>query len=155
MTKTLDMIRQFLSQEQIALIGVSRNPKDFSRSLMRDLRAHGIHIVPVNLHADEIDGTPCARTILEIQPPVPMALIMTPKAGLKQAVLECSAAGVSTVWLFGINGVHEIPSDILELCASRHINVIPGYCPSMFLKSAGWFHRLHGSFNKTFGLYPT
>lgn len=151
---TLELIQQFLSEKRIALVGASRDPKEISRGLMRELRGRGMEIVPVNLHASEIDGVPCARTILEVEPKVSSAMVLTPKHSMRQAVLECSSAGISTVWLFGVKGPNEIPADVLELCQSRHMSVIAGYCPYMFLEHAGWFHRLHGSFNKVFRLYP-
>jgi len=151
---TLELINQFFSQKRIALIGASRNPGDFSRGLMKELLTRGIDVVPVNTRADEIDGKPCAKSIQEVTPEVSAALILTPKDGMMQAVSECASAGVGTVWLFGIKGPKEIPAEVIELCARRAMTVIPGYCPYMFLENAGWFHRLHGSFNRLVGAFP-
>ena len=151
---TLELIRQFLDEKRIAIIGASRHPKEFSRSLMAELQRRGVDVVPVNLHAPEIDGVACARSILEVTPKVSAAIIMTPKYALKQSILECISAGVTTIWLFGLKGPGEFPADMLELCANRGVKVIPGYCPYMFMDNAGWFHRLHGSFNRMFGEYP-
>lgn len=151
---TLELIRKFLGEKRIALLGASRHPKDFSRSLMTELRRRGIDVVPVNPHAPEIDGVSCTRTILEVTPKVSSAIILTPKYAVKQSVLECISAGVTTIWLFGLKGPGEFPVDLLELCANRSVNVVAGYCPYMFLDHAGWFHKLHGSINRMVGAYP-
>ena len=45
---TLELINQFFSQKRIALIGASRNPRDFSRGLMKEFIGRGIDVVPVN-----------------------------------------------------------------------------------------------------------
>ena len=45
---SLETIEDFLSQKRIAMIGVSRNPKDFSAALFEGLRKRGYEMVPVN-----------------------------------------------------------------------------------------------------------
>ena len=42
---TLDEIRDFLSLKRIAVVGVSRNPKDFTRSLFREFVRRGYDVV--------------------------------------------------------------------------------------------------------------
>src|SRR5215468_860431 len=49
-------IDDFLALQRIAMVGVSRNSKDFSRTLFRDLCDRGYDVVPVNLFVDEIAG---------------------------------------------------------------------------------------------------
>jgi hypothetical protein len=34
------------------------------------------------------------------------------------------------------------------------MTVIPGACPYMFLKGAGWFHGVHGGLLRLFGRKP-
>jgi len=38
----------FLAQRRIALVGVSRDPRDLSRALFRELRGRGYDVVPVH-----------------------------------------------------------------------------------------------------------
>ena len=51
-------IDELLRQNRLALV-VSRNPRDFSRSVWRAMRARGFKLV--NPHAVEVDGLPCSR----------------------------------------------------------------------------------------------
>ena len=55
----LDTIREFLSQQRLAIVGVSHEPKDFSRALFRALRERNFDVVPVNPSAKEIEGVVC------------------------------------------------------------------------------------------------
>jgi predicted CoA-binding protein len=41
-------IDAFLASKRIAFIGLSHNPKDFSRHLFREFVEHGYDVVPVN-----------------------------------------------------------------------------------------------------------
>ena len=48
MTTLAVRANEFLAQRRIALVGVSRNPRDLSRTLFRELRRRGYDVVPVN-----------------------------------------------------------------------------------------------------------
>ncbi|MEZ5402948.1 MAG: CoA-binding protein [Bryobacteraceae bacterium] len=142
---TLNDIREFLAHRRIAMPGISRNPKHFSRLLFADLRRRGYDVVPVNPAAAEIDGVRCAASMREIAPPVEGALVMTP-AGQTRAVLEdCEAAGVRDVWLYRAFGPGAVSGEALEYAARRGMRVIGGECPFMFLPDTAWPHRAHNA----------
>ena len=152
--KTQSLINEFFSEKRFAFIGVSRQPKDFSRSLFREFVRRGYDVVPVNPHTTEIEGRVCFDRIQDVRPPVTAALLLLPKFLIKPAVLNCAEAGISLAWIYGISGTKEIDPAVLKTCDERGIALIPGYCPYMFMESAGWFHRLHGAAWKMIGLYP-
>ena len=62
-------IESFLSCRRIAVFGVSRDPRDFSRSVFRAFVERGYDAVPVNPHGGEAEGRPCARTRRSAPPP--------------------------------------------------------------------------------------
>lgn len=148
------LIQEFLRQKQFAFIGVSRNDKDFSRMLFRAFVDAGYQALPVNPGAMEIEGRKCFGSILDVTPRVTSALLMLPKQSLTRVIVKCAEAGVTLLWIYGITGPREIPAEVLAICKEHGIEVIPGYCPLMFLRDAGWFHRLHGGIMKLVGLYP-
>jgi len=151
---SLNRIRDFLAQTRIAVAGVSRDPKDFSRLLFRELRARGYDVVPLNPEAAEIDGVRCYAHVREIDPPVSSVLIMTSPAVTGTVVDECLEAGVKRVWMFRAVGRGAVTPEAVARCQARGVDVIPGECPMMFLKKTGWFHRLHGMVRKLTGRYP-
>ena len=92
-------IDSFLSCRRIAVVGVSRDPKDFSRQVFRAFVERGYDAVPVNAAGGEVEGRPAMRRVGEIQPPPEAVLLMTPPAATDQVARECADAGVKRVWM--------------------------------------------------------
>ena len=87
---SLPEIRQFLDRRRFAMVGVSRDPKDFSRSLFREFRQRGYDVVPVNPGVAEVDGVACAARLQDVAPRVDAALLMTNPAVTGLVVEECA-----------------------------------------------------------------
>ncbi len=143
-------IDDFLQQKRIALIGVSRNEREFNRHVFEDLRKRGYDVVPVNPNAKEIGGAPCFQSVRAISPPVDGALVMTAKGVTESAVRECQEAGVQRIWI----GLGSNTPGAAEAARQEGKTVIAGYCPYMFLPQTEFIHRLHGGILKIFGKYP-
>jgi len=147
-------IREFLSFKRIAMVGVSQQPKDFSRTLFSELRKRGYEMVPVNPAAPEIEGQRCYAHVQEIQPPVDAVLLMTSPAVTGTVVRDCAEAGVRSVWMYRAGGKGAVSESAIGFCRENGIAVIPGECPFMFLADSAWFHRFHGWVKKIAGSYP-
>jgi uncharacterized protein len=150
----MERIQDFLDQKRLAIVGVSHQPKDFSRALFRQLREQGYDAVPVNPQAREIDGQPCFGRLQEVQPPVETVLLMTSPAITDAVVRDCAEAGVKRVWMYRAGGRGAVTADAVRFCEANGISVIPGECPLMFLPGGAWFHRFHGLIKKIAGSYP-
>jgi predicted CoA-binding protein len=148
-------INDFLAQKRIALVGASRNPKDFNARVFRDLRSLGYDVVPVNPGAKEIEGVPCYECVQEIQPPVGAALVMTKAETAATIVNDCWEAGIKRVWLYRASGKGAVSPAAVDFCKQNGISVVPGFCPYMFLPGAAWVHRMHGALLKITRAYPT
>ncbi|MDP8206146.1 MAG: CoA-binding protein [Candidatus Electryonea clarkiae] len=150
----LSEIENFLDCSRIAIIGISRDPKSISRSLMRTLVDSGYDVVPVNPAVSDIENIKCYGKVQDIVSQVEFALIMLNKDALMESLQDCVSAGIKNVWIYGVSGPREIDEKILEYCDNEELNLVAGYCPFMFLKNTAWLHRLHGSIWKMVGLYP-
>jgi predicted CoA-binding protein len=150
----IQRIQDFVSRKRLAIVGISRQPKDFSRMLLREFRDRGYDIAPVNPEAAEIDGLPCFSRVQDIHPPVEGVLVMTPASAAEAVVRDCAAAGVPRVWLYRAAGQGAVTPEAVSYCLANGISVIPGECPLMFLPRARWFHRAHGLVNRIRGTYP-
>jgi predicted CoA-binding protein len=150
----LGLIKEFLGQKRLAVVGVSQRPQDFSRALFREFRSRGYDVVPVNPAAQEIEGQPCFANVRDVQPPVSTVLLMTSPAVSEAVVRDCADAGVQRVWMFRGGGAGAVSAEAVGFCESKGIAVIPGECPFMFLPGGAWFHRLHGWVRKIAGSYP-
>jgi predicted CoA-binding protein len=154
MVGSKQLIDEFLAQRRIAVVGVSRNPKDINRTLFREFRKRGYDALPVNPQATELDGQRCYARVQEIQPMVEAALLLTPPEITEKVVWDCAEAGIHRVWMFRVGGKGAVSQAALGFCSENGIRVVPGFCPLMFLRDAAWFHRLHGWVMKITGSYP-
>lgn len=141
-------IDDFYAQKRLAVVGVSRDPKEYSRAVFKELRDRGYDVVPVNPNAAEIEGARCFASIADVTPAVEGAIVLLPEQQAEQALREATAAGIKRVWLrYHIPGAEE---------ASRKpgMKVVSGYCPFMFIPGASFFHQFHAWGLMLAGQYP-
>jgi len=149
------IIDEFLAVSRFAMVGVSHDGKHFSRSLFKEFLKNGYEVVPVNPHAEQIAGFPAVPKVADIVPGVEQALIITPESQTMSAVMEAHLSGVNRIWLYGISGEKDIQSEVIEYCRQSDMEIVPGYCPFMFLPRAAFPHKIHGAVWKLIGLYPS
>ncbi len=138
------VVEGFLASKRLAVVGVSRDPRDFSRRLFRALKERDYEVVPVNPWGGEIEGEPCVGRLQDVRPPVDGALLMTPPAVTDAVVRDCAEAGVRRIWMHRGAGRGAVSPTAVAFCRSNGIEVVAGECPFMFLPGAGFVHRLHG-----------
>jgi uncharacterized protein len=145
----LDKAHRFFAHKRIAFIGVSRDEKDFSRGMLRDLSQRGYDVVPVHPAVEAMDGRRCFARVQDIVPPVEAALVMTPPARTADAVKDCVRAGVRDVWLHRGTGPGSASPEALEACHASGIEPVTDLCPYMALPNAGLVHRIHRFFSRS------
>lgn len=151
---TRELIDRFLASRRIAVAGVSRNPKDFSRMLFREFVKRGYDAVPVHPEAQEMDGRQCFARIQEVEPKVEAVLLMTSPALTGEVVRDCAEAGVPLVWMYRAVGDGAVSETAVEFCQSHGIECIPGYCPYMFFPHSGIPHSWHRLYMRITGTFP-
>jgi uncharacterized protein len=154
MPTTRQQVDAFLALKRIAFVGMSTNPKAFSRGLWKELERRGYEVVPVNSSVTELDGRPVHARVQDIQPPVQGALLMTAPKVTEQVVVDCAAAGIRNVWMYRSMGVGSVSQKAIEFCETNGISVVAGQCPYMFLPKTPVFHRIHGLAKRVTGSYP-
>jgi predicted CoA-binding protein len=151
MTLALDRARAFLAAKRIAVVGVSRNEKDFSRLVFRELLRRGHDVVPVNPALTEVEGRRAWAAVSRIEPPVDAALILTPPSATQDVVWDAIRAGVRKVWLHRGTGAGSGTPEALALCEANGVEAVHDLCPFMALPDAGLPHRVHGFIRRRFG----
>ncbi|HKW26037.1 MAG TPA: CoA-binding protein [Terriglobales bacterium] len=154
MPTTLDDVRDFLAQRRIALVGLSRDPKDFSRVVFREMSRRGYDVVPVNPAAGELENRRCFAHLQEVDPPIEAALIMTQPRETARVVRDCAEAGLPRVWMHRGGGQGAVSLEAADFCRQNGIRLVEGYCPLMFLAGTPFLHRLHGFILRVLGGYP-
>lgn len=145
---------EFLAQRRLALVGLSRQPADFSRGLFRELVRRGYDMVPVNPAVAEVEGRRCYARVQDIAPQVDGVILMTPPAQTEAAVRDCLEAGIKRVWMHRGAGQGAVSQAALALCRENNLQVVAGECPYMYLPDAGAIHRLHALFRRREETHP-
>ena len=151
---TIHDVEDFLALHRIAMVGVSRNPKDFSRLLFREMCDRGYDMVPINLVADVIDGRETFHSLQAVKEPVEGVLVMTPFHATLQVVQDCAAAGVRNVWIYRAGGKGAVSPEAIAFCKENGMRVVDGHCPFMFFPETTFVHRVHGFVQKITRRYP-
>lgn len=147
-------IDSFLAEHRIAFVGLSRNRRDFSRTLFKEFRCRGYDAIPVNPNATEIEGLPSYPSLAKIPGGVSAAILLMPPAAADAILADSLAAGVRHLWLYGATQSRKFSPSAQAFCRERGISAIEGECPFMFLPQAGLPHRVHGFCRKLFSAYP-
>ena len=150
---SLAEIRNFLAQKRVAIVGVSRNPKDFSHTLFKELVARGYDTVAVNPNTTQMNGYACFGRIQDVTPPPDAALLMT-SLSVTEDLLHDWPVGIRHVWVYGTGGRSKVSPIAIAQLRNAGISVVNGECPFMFLKDSAGFHRFHGFVRKIFRSYP-
>jgi predicted CoA-binding protein len=153
MTTTRD-VEGFLALKRIAMVGVSRDSKDFSRHLFREMCSRGYDMVPVNWMATEIDDRESFQCLQAVKPAVEGVLIMTPAHETIRVVRDCAETGIQKVWIYRAGGTGAVSEEAIAFCKENAIQVVEGHCPFMFFRGTAFPHRVHGFFLKLTHRYP-
>jgi acetyltransferase len=86
----------FLDPASVAVVGASRDPFKVGGSVVANLRSAGFRgrIIPVNSHADSVQGLPAVRALLDVAGAVDLAVIAVPAADVLPVLKQCAAKKV-------------------------------------------------------------
>ena len=143
-------VDEFMAQETLAVVGVSRSGKGFGNAALRELRANGFRLFPVHPNAVEVQGLPCSPDLKSLPEPVGGVLIVVPPEQTEGVVRDAAAAGIPRVWMQQGSSSPEA----LQVCAETGIQAVYGECILMFLAKGPAFHRFHRGLRRLFGRLP-
>jgi predicted CoA-binding protein len=135
-------IDDFLAQQRIAFVGVSRDPKQFANAVYRAFKSRGYQVYPVNPHAEQLEGDRCYPTVAALPAAVDGALVMLPPAQVAQVMRQCTEAGIRRIWLRGSADEADVAEEVRH-CRVQGISVVDGACPMMFAEPVGFGHACH------------
>ncbi len=136
-------VDEFLACHRIAVVGVSRDRRHFSRAVVAELRRRGYDVVPVNPRGGDSAEAAWARRVQDIAPPPEAVLLLTPPAVSEQVVRDCVEAGVRRMWMHRGIGPGAASRAAVGLCSDQGIAVVTDACIFMHLPHAGFVHRAH------------
>jgi uncharacterized protein len=147
---TKAQIEDFMAQRQLAVVGVSRDPRKFGSAVYKELKSKGYTVYAINPNTAEVDGDKCYATLADLPGPVGGVICTTRPAVSEQIVHQAAAAGIQRVWLQ--QGSESKAA--VEFCKQNGIEVVYGECIFMFQPNAMWMHRTHRFVRELFGGGP-
>jgi len=150
MTKnSLTTIDDFLRPKSFAFIGLSRDPKKFSRTVFKELLAKGYEIFPVNPNMDDVEGIKCYHDVADLPKTVRHGLFLTPKSNTAGAIENAIHHGFTHIWIQ--QGAETKES--IEIAKQNSVKLVHSACIMMHANPAG-VHKFHRFLSKLFGAFP-
>lgn len=144
MTPTLqERADEFLTQERIAVVGVSSKQKNAANYIYDKLKKTGHTVYAINPNATSIDGDPCYPDVKSTPLRPDTVVVVTRPEISEQVVHDCAEAGIKRVWLhssFAHDG-SSVSDAAVQYCHGRGIDVIAGGCPMMFEPPVDFAHK--------------
>jgi uncharacterized protein len=152
------LVKDFLAQKKIAVVGVSSQRDTGCNSNYLKFKNAGYQVYAVNPHIPTYDGVTCYPDLKSIpEKPDAVFILANPKV-TEMIVRECVELGIKHVWMHCMMGTKpglaasmtSVSREAVEMCKANGIAVIPGTCPNQFLQPDP-FHGVMRRMWRTFG----
>jgi len=141
MTKIPESVATFLAGKRFAVAGVSRDARQSANAIFRKLRASGYDAVPVNPHADTLEGVTCYPDLSSIPGDLDGVVVATHPDAALDVVRQAAARGIRQLWFHRSFGSGSVSDVAIAEARSLGLACIVGGCPLMFCEPVDVFHR--------------
>ena len=122
-------LRHVLAPESVAVIGASRRRGSVGRAIVDNIRAGGYagQLYTVNPRARQIGGERCLSSALDL-PPVDLAVIAVPAAGVLDVAERCGQRGVRSLVVITSGLDVAARADLLAVCRRHGMRLVGPDC---------------------------
>lgn len=132
------VVEDFISQNKLAVVGVSRSGKKFGNMAYRELKQNGYQLFPIHPEAETLEGDQAYPDLKSLPETVGGLLIVVPPARTEQVVQEAAKVGIKRVWMQQGSESYEA----IRFCEENDIAEVHGECIMMFAGKS-FFHKPH------------
>ena len=137
-----DMVKDFLAQKRIAVVGVSDKRETGCNLAYNKFKDNGYQVYAVNPRISTFNGAPCYPDLRSIPDKVDAVFILTNPKVTDEIVDQCIDLGIKHIWMHCmmgtkpglVSGMTSVSQSAVEKASASGIAVIPGSCPNQFLK---------------------
>lgn len=141
MAKIDELVKDFLAQKKIAVVGVSDKRDTGCNLAYSNFKKNGYQVYAVNPRITTFEGDPCYPDLKSIPEKPDAVFILSKPQVTEQIVQQCVDLGVRHVWMHCMMGtkpglvasMSSVSPQAVEACRANGIQVIPGSCPNQFL----------------------
>ena len=142
MAKVDQMVKAFLEQKNIAIVGVSDRRDTGCNLAYKKFKENGYEVYAVNPRISSYDGAVCFPDLKSIPVRPDAVFVLASPRVTDQIVDECVELGIKHVWMHCMMGTRpglaagmtSVSQAAVDRCKANGIEVIPGTCPNQFLK---------------------
>lgn len=134
-------VAAFLGGRRLAVVGVSRDPRQPANAILRKLRSCGYEVFAVNSKATSVEDGPCYASLRDVPGQLDGVVVAVPPAASAGVVREASALGVRRVWLHRSFGTGSVSAEAARACEELGVECIAGGCPMMYCAPVDLGHR--------------
>src|SRR5664280_1080446 len=87
-------VEDFLTHHRYAVVGASDDPKNFGRTICREMSNRGYDVVPVHPQAAAVDGMPCFADLASVPGDLDGVIVMVPAQRSAEVVQSAVENGV-------------------------------------------------------------
>ena len=152
MAKIDELVKNFLAQKKIAVVGVSDKRETGSNMAYKKFKASGYQVFAVNPRISLYEGDPCYPDLQSLpEKPEAVFILANPKV-TDQIVQQCVDLGVKHVWMHCMMGtkpglatsMSSVSPEAVRKCRENGIEVIPGSCPNQFMQPDAGHNMMRG-----------
>ncbi len=97
--EVLEILKRKGPETRIAVAGASNNPEKYGNIIVRNLRATGYTVVPLNPRETSVLGLPAFKSVRELDAPVDLLVLVTPPPATLKILEDAAGTGIRAVWL--------------------------------------------------------
>jgi predicted CoA-binding protein len=142
MAKIDELVKDFLAQKKIAVVGVSDKRETGCNMSYKKFKQAGYQVFAINPRISTFEGDPCYPDLKSLpEKPDAVFILANPKV-TDLIVQQCVDLGVKHVWMHCMMGTKpgmaasmtSVSAEAVRMCRENGIAVIPGSCPNQFIK---------------------
>jgi uncharacterized protein len=142
MKKVDNLVKDFLAQKKIAVVGVSDKRETGCNLAYNKFKQNGYQVYAVNPRLTTFNGDTCYADLKSLPETVDAVFVLTNPKVTEEVVQQCVDLGIRHVWMHCMMGTKpglaagmtSVSQSAVEMCRANGITVIPGTCPNQFLK---------------------
>ncbi|MDH3488836.1 MAG: CoA-binding protein [Nitrosopumilus sp.] len=121
---TDEQIRSILSLNNVAVVGMSKNPSKAAHYVPKYLLDHGYNVIPVNPNSERILDKKCYAFVSEIDSDVDIVNVFRPSEQILPFILDAIKKKPKVIWLQ--EGIHNLEAE--DLARKEGIEVVFNRC---------------------------
>jgi hypothetical protein len=94
-----ELIKEFMAQKKFAVIGATDNAEKYGNQVVKNLKARGYEVYPVNPRLKEVEGLKCYPALADIPVKVDVVDFVVPPGATEVILKQCKELGLNRIWL--------------------------------------------------------